>query len=378
MNRTEDYLKRLATILDVQASGTESRALIDAGDRAATLETIRSRLNASRANVRLDSDLQEALKVGLKALKGLQNGELYEEQATNSRVGLEALVKLKGRPPLFVVNDQLDPDDPLKEEWHSLDFENEQEVVRNIAPSVGRIDLNGRHVGTGFVISDGLIMTNRHVAQAIAKEFKARQGRTWILKAGQVTIDFKCERDSADTHELPITGVVASGADYIGDEIDLKHLDAAILSVAGQTPKPLKFLPEFHKKYAMGTQIAAIGYPAKPALGQYSAVSILDVEVERALIKLFSCWWGVKRYSPGELLKAKYVIAKPSNWALSHDATTTGGSSGSPIFLRDAGSRPQVCGLHFAGMTLSANLAHGASAVAEALGGEANVPFGFI
>ncbi len=57
--------------------------------------------------------------------------------------------------------------------------------VTLISERVGRIDLDGEHIGTGFVVGRGVIMTNRHVAEAIADEV----GTTWILQ-DRVTINF--------------------------------------------------------------------------------------------------------------------------------------------------------------------------------------------
>ena len=82
---------------------------------------------------------------------------------------------------------------------------------------------------------------------------------------------------------------------------------------------------------------------------------------------LFGGRYGVKRLAPGTVHRPLGSFAKdPQIWIFGHDATTLGGSSGSPILAwkcQGAGS----FGLHFAGASIDTNCAHAVSECRDAL-----------
>jgi serine protease len=305
---------------------------------------------------------------GLKQLKIDPSTILNARQ----RIGFEALVRLTGRPPLPIVCDQLDESDPLAPEWGgNIPFA--QTLVKAAAPSVGRIDLNGRHVGTGFIIAPNLVLTNRHVLEAIATPFESHAGEVrWVLHAGKRWIDFKREKDKDDTRRHLIVELVAAGKDTIGRTVNFDHLDAAILRIEEKSlegepcaPRPLA-LAGSKLVYETGAEIGVIGYPARPDLEPSAYVDTSEgAEVVRTLVRLFQSWWGCKRYCPGYLIEPP-ALTKAAPWVVAHDATTTGGASGSAV-ITGVGQAGIVMGLHFGGLTREANYAHGMRAIGPVL-----------
>ena len=320
----------------------------------------------------MTDEMRFVLREGRKGLEKLALGakldsSVDEPLALVERVGLEALIKLTGRPPLLIVDDKLDPSDPLAEEWGDLLLHDN--IVSNIAPSVGRIDINGRHIGTGFMVAPDIIITNRHVLEAIALPMKGPGAAQdiWILFAGTIWIDFKREKGRNQRKRFRIKSVIGAGPDPIAGLVDFDHLDAALLQIEtlgidGGEPPPdvVQILEGSALDYEEGSEIGIVGYPGRPNL-EPSPDRAEDVEVARNLIRLFQSWWGVKRYSPGRLIPSP-PSARETPWVVAHDATTTGGASGS-VVISTNGVPVRALGLHFAGVSLVGNYAHGLSAI---------------
>src|SRR5262249_30010924 len=107
-----------------------------------------------------------------------------------------------------------------------------------------------------------------------------------------------------------------------------------------------------------------VGFPGPPAYtgGWHEGVDWTWINAT-----LFGNRYGVKRLAPGTTHRPLGSLRgdrKPC--VFGHDATTLGGSSGSPIFawLDDA---PAAFGLHFAGATVDTNYAHAFAATADGL-----------
>jgi serine protease len=280
------------------------------------------------------------------------------------RATLEALVKMKGRPSFRVVSGTIDPHDPLFGEWGgSLIVLPE---LPTITGAVGRIDGDGSHVGTGFVIGDGVIMTNRHVLEAIAEEVRNSTGSKWVFSFGEVTIDFSENADGSA--RFRIKSLIATGPDPIEGLVRFPRLDMALLEVetvnaAGlKLPTPLRMIDaraELQQKGDMFT----IGFPARPSTSSMidPATGTFSVEVAKRLTEIFNVKYGKKYLSPGIVDQPTGVSGDLRNWVFTHDATTLGGNSGSAaIRLMDPLG---VSGLHFGGATLTANYAHSIAAV---------------
>lgn len=201
----------------------------------------------------------------------------------------------------------------LKDEWSGF-----RAKIKPLLYSIGRINLvDGTHIGTGFLVADGVIATNRHVLGDLTMG-------TEVLSPGRSQIVFQREHKSTDLpeHIVPIERVVAVH----------KTMDMVLLGVP-KLGRPVvtiddAIMPE-------GQRIAAVGYPAKDA-GRNPAFTSA----------VFGNTFGVKRAALGEVLDGTET---PN---LFHDCSTLGGNSGSPVFSLATG---KVVGIHRAGFFMYRN-----------------------
>jgi DNA/RNA endonuclease G (NUC1)/V8-like Glu-specific endopeptidase len=191
-------------------------------------------------------------------------------------------------------------------------------------------------MGTGFLIQENLILTNRHVLQVSARLFNG----TWKFSDG-AAIDFGHEfhaRDSINRRKLK--RVVFSGDKPIDfSTIDHSKLDLALIELEPATPasRPIMVLPlKLTSNWAApGRQIITIGYPGSPPTMLYPPT---------LLEQLFHATFGYKRIAPGELIASQMGVQP---WTLTHDATTLGGNSGSIVLVGD--QEQWAAGLHYGG-----------------------------
>jgi hypothetical protein len=120
-------------------------------------------------------------------------------------------------------------------------------------------------------------------------------------------------------------------------------------------------------KYTTAERIASlctIGFPGPPPIRTGRTG---EVDWDFVVSVLFANKFGYKRLAPGHftLPLASREEDKPKI-VFGHDATTFGGASGSPVLAwKDGG--PPAFGLHFAGLTETANDAISVAKAAEAL-----------
>lgn len=272
------------------------------------------------------------------------------------RTSLEALIKLTGRPALRVQNDRVNVTDPEVGDWQAP-LVLIQAAIPDIVRAVGRIDMGAAHVGTGFLIADDLVMTNRHVLDA--------------LTIPGATINFKCEAGSTQAARFRVLAVEFAGSASAGTAgvVHFGNLDLAILRIDTngegdrQAPAPLPLLRGALDTH-MTEQLFVVGFPAAPQRPPRDAAGQLRQDVAEALMRIFGVDYGVKYLSPGETLGLPGALEGDSQrWVFSHDATTLGGNSGSCVVR--LGHRPAVIGLHFAGAFETANYAHALARVIE-------------
>lgn len=242
-------------------------------------------------------------------------------------LALEAIVLLEGRPALLVQNSRFQSPPP---EWAVL--EPNRAGIEAMLGSVGRIEVTGHPsldwVGTGFLIGEGVVVTNRHVA----KEFSRQKGARWVFESGmKARIDYAEELGSAQPAEFTLTEVIG-----IHDTVDL-----ALLRVArkGGARAPLPLVLPGQPAIAKGQKVYAVGYPAWDGHRNEPA----------PMSRIFQDIYNVKRLQPGEV---RQVSAAEKE--LQHDCSTLGGNSGSCVV--DLATQ-RVIGLHFGGRYLQANYA---------------------
>jgi hypothetical protein len=251
--------------------------------------------------------------------------------------GLEAIVRTEGRPSFLVRNGEVDRStSPLGNWGDTLDVS--ADLLRDALACVGRIDLAGApqgFAGTGFLVHEDAILTNRHVLQAVAT---GEHDGSWRIKPG-AAIDFGHEYQAAESvGRRALERVVFAGSKPIVS-IDHTRLDLALIGLA---PAPTDARPrrvlavDRSPGWAQEDQtLFTIGYPARPRPGDYK-LTLLE--------KLFHGTFGCKRLAPGLVMPAQPQLPA---WTAAHDATTLGGNSGSAVLA--IGHERAAAGLHYGG-----------------------------
>lgn len=366
--------KRMRLALPTQQLGLESTQGFNPESTRDYLRGTGKREQLDRFSHLLESrkdipqDLRRELVGGVEQefdgyVKGVRPGAL-------TTVGLEALVRMTGRPALRVHNNDVDSSHPEAASWADTLFmmRNSQTLQHRLA-RIGRIDVGGIHVGTGFLVGTGVLLTNRHVLQAFAAPFPQRnQPGGWVMLSDEVTIDFADAPSSATSEtRFRITDVIGAGAQAIPDDmLDLACLDAALLQVESSNghqnlPTPMSLVSVAAGADA-NSQVFLAGYPGRPGQLPRTATGEVDASIAARLNELFRADYGTKHLSPGMIMQGVGSLNRDTGRSVfTHDATTLGGCSGSPLINFNAPE--SVVGLHFGGSWLRENYAHGVAAI---------------
>jgi V8-like Glu-specific endopeptidase len=286
----------------------------------------------------------------------------------------EAIVVLDGtRPSLQVRDGAADPGDPDAAQW-SDEVAASREALKAPVRAVGRIDAmqQGRplHLGTCWVVdhAKGLVLTNLHVLKDVRTLLPHR-----VIRAGasfritdDVFVDFFGEAGSAATNRFRVVEGVPSGID--GDL--LVRLDAAVLMIEpadgdSELPGGIGVVGDLDAALGRTESVCVVGFPGPPQFPPRGHDGVDWVAVAQAI---FQDRYGVKRLAPGVVNSPLGTFpGDDKGWAFGHDASTLGGSSGSPV-LNWMGSVPRAFGLHFAGESGKRNAAHAFARCMEELG----------
>lgn len=306
---------------------------------------------------------QNVLDGARTALAKLNQGEPPENFTLGEHIGLESVILTNGsRPSLFVRNGFVDLQAPDVGDW-DLGLSRFQNEIRKVITSVGRIDIPVRpwFAGSCFVIAEGLVMTNRHVLEAIGSQDAAG---TWIMKwPDATTIDFVGEDDAQTATKFKIVGIAFAGPDAINNTINFAHLDMAILRVdaasdaANPFPKAVTFETDVVQP-KVDRDLYVVGFPGQPQVWLFDGQPPTGTETAQVISTLFNNKFGVKRLAPGSIKSGPGDVANDGKkWICTHDASTLGGNSGSCVVdLGQDGFR--IVGLHFAGANREQNWAH--------------------
>ena len=248
--------------------------------------------------------------------------------------GLEAIVLPRNRPVAFVRGNSYDD---LDGPWVSLNDDVVKRRIASLLPLIGRVEVPSSpilpYAGTGFVVGQGLIATNRHVAQIFAQGL----GLTIRYRAGDAAIDFKRQVDAPDDERTAYLSVRAV-------EMIHPYWDMALLRVDGLPTDRMLRLSVKSPEELLDRNVVVIGYPARD---ERNDVALQD--------RIFNRTYNVKRLQPG-VVRARAKVQSFENTvnAVTHDASTLGGNSGSAVIEVDTG---EIVALHFAGEYLKANYA---------------------
>jgi V8-like Glu-specific endopeptidase len=284
----------------------------------------------------LANEITTAGATGLRAVAAGDEGTLHRDPQALAH--LEVIVRMDGSRPSFMVRhgDVDRTTSPVGTWGDALDASADQ--LRKAIACVGRIDDPASpqgFQGTGFLVADDLIVTNRHVLQAIATPIEGG----WEIRP-KITIDFGHEfRARASMNKRTLKEVVFAGKKPIANSIDHRKLDLALIRLAkapaSRRPATVLSVDVSGDWPASGAYVYTIGYPGSPEPGEYPF---------SALEQLFQSTFGCKRLAPGAVTSP---LAAVGPWTVTHDSTTLGGNSGSVVLV--VGRELAAAGLHYGG-----------------------------
>ncbi len=326
--RNTDYLKKVF--------GTE-----DLGEARSELESA-----MSGGGDFGDFDDLEVAKAGRDDRDPLESLDVLTEDPTGAALTpgdhdrLEAIIHETSRPAYIIDNGSFTPNS----QWDFLATGDIRKNIESAIPSVGRIEVPKDfrpYAGTGFVVGENLLMTNRHVARIFASGIGTK-----LLKfdAGQIAgVDFLRELPGAGKPDPVFLEI---------DEVVMIHpyWDMALLRTKNALPEkhqPLKLSTKTPADLA-GRKVVVIGYPAKDKRNN------LKVQEE-----IFGGRYQIKRLMPGEHDGA---VSYAGQDVMAHDTSTLGGASGSAVLDVKSG---EVVGLHYAGEYMKSNYAVPTVSLAE-------------
>jgi len=344
-------IRRALAALSMPA-GTGVEAMKRAGEPDAQADSMFERARQSLPPLRSDaSEVERArhalaqclMEEGRRALKEVAAHGVAASLSASETSGLEAIVRLTGRPSLLIVDGEVAP---ASDEWEEplCIFKS---TIDEVIPKVGRLrvpEFAGEpFLGTAFMIAPDLAMTNFHVAIHFAEQ----HGAAWKIGTGlSALIDFHAENGRPEKHEFRVIGI-----EYLNgsQRIDLAVLRLEPTNEAGQPlPGPLP-ISQYAKSVRTGERVYVIGYP-----------SAYDREDAAIVDRIFGRELGVKRFAPGEIM-----AGSDDGIQFTHDCSTLRGNSGSCVIGFSTGS---VYGLHRWGGAGAAGIENRALSLAAMLG----------
>lgn len=290
------------------------------------------------ANVLKDSEVMAEMQGGSTRLEAAGiDSDALEATTRVDVAGLgdapltrtEAIILLTGRPALLVMDGQ----------WEAPDSQTiaarlgAPKPLKDAIAKVGRVEIVDYYmdyIGTGWMIDEDVLITNRHVAEMFAQKVAGGFGFR-IDASGKrhaARVDFLREHQRTNTMQAAVKDIVfLEDPSDVRPDMALVRLDQSVIAL----PKPIE-LDDSPSRFSADkpVELAVIGYPAEDS--RNDAFAMRDI---------FKDIYNVKRLSPGRLMGVR-----PDGKLLEHDCTTLGGNSGSVVFNLGTG---KAAGLHFSG-----------------------------
>lgn len=255
----------------------------------------------------------ELAKAGLEALR------LGKEPTPKQVAALELVIRMM-RPSLLSKRRQIEelPGEATSfPEWDQF-----RHIIFPKLYTIGRVNnAAGKGIGSGFLVSEKLLVTNRHVLKQLT-------GGLSKIERGQAKVYFRQEYQTVpDEQPYDVVDVCA-----LHESLDLCVLE--IDPVELNSDRELLVLSK--DDVIAETNVAVIGYPQDDSFRNPMFVTAI-----------FDGRFNVKRVAPGE------VVAVDAGMSVfDHDCSTLGGNSGSPVISLATG---QLVGVHAAGYFLLRN-----------------------
>ncbi len=196
---------------------------------------------------------------------------------------------------------------------------------------------------TACLIAPDIVATNYHVAEIFAKK-KGKKDFVFQDRYRGAIIDFKVEHEKEKRLQFAVTEILYLQDNYKPDlalfRVELHNTEGNKLPV----PMNLAF-----RDAITNQDVCIIGYPQKDE--KYPDQAFMH--------KLFKGIDGIKRIAPGQVMDVGPDI-------FTHDCSSLGGNSGSPIFSYRTG---EAVGIHRSGLDGQQNSAIPASVIAKKLSG---------
>jgi hypothetical protein len=283
----------------------------------------------------------EVLSHAESALDRVAGGQSAANLSDLEVASLEAIVRVTGRPAMRFTNGRIEmPASGLgdNDRWRVL-VATARAKINDAAAAVGRVALDRpgespELIGTAWRLWADLVVTNRHVAQALVRDPAAPCPVWRIDPARRSFVDFASTDGAPAPLRFSITELV-----YCAPEVPV---DLAVLRLdSGGAALPTAL--SLGGSADVGDEIYVIGHPYRRLASTASRAVFGDAD-------------GLKRCSPGLVTRLD-----PETNAFEHDCSTLGGNSGSCV-LTVAGHT--VAGLHYAGLFVNPVTGTGSANVA--------------
>lgn len=321
-------------------AGTESQRITDlvhqlAGPRMTVEQCLRLKLQPQAASAkprRKNGFVREEVVEKISKGEPLKRTEI---------VYAESILLPELRPAIEISEDGYGVVDHAA--WSMLNDAAVRQRLHAAIKATCRIENNGRLVGTGFLVTPDLIMTNRHVAS----DFVLGVGdaaNIGFAPLAQAVVNFQREQGRPDANGDATIAISAPVMMH-------PYFDIALLRLARPaSPAPLLLAAE-SAAVQNDADIALIGYP------DFNPEE--DAKPQRDVIGEH---FGVKRLQPGRIGQTGTVRSYDKLVeSRGHDSSTLTGNSGSPVISLTTG---KVVAVHFYGRLRKSNWAVRASDLA--------------